>query len=115
MVISTSGHRCYQSRTEAATVGEALLYVVHDLEKLDVDPVAASPDAIISGHTHQPAIHWRKGVLFLNPGTVVTSRSGLRAAIALVEVESRALTARIIPVSTSAKRMEPPVPAPAVS
>jgi uncharacterized protein len=86
-------------RTEVVRVGEALLYVLHDLEKLDLDPTAAGLDAVISGHTHQPAISRRKGILFINPGSAGASRNGLPASIALLEVEGKILGPRIVTLS----------------
>src|SRR5262245_314669 len=40
--------------TEVVEVGNVLLYVLHDLNELDLDPAAAGFSAVISGHSHQP-------------------------------------------------------------
>ncbi|MGC9332604.1 MAG: metallophosphoesterase family protein [Anaerolineae bacterium] len=86
--------------TEVVTVGDALLYVLHDLEKLDLDPAAAGLNAVISGHTHLPAIGWRKGILFINPGSAGPSRHGLPASVVLLQVEGKALTTRLVIIPT---------------
>jgi uncharacterized protein len=91
-------------RTEVVTVGDALLYVLHDLEQLDLDPAAARLDAVISGHTHQPAIGWREGVLFVNPGSAGPSRNGLPASLVLLRIEEKALTTRLVTISESYQR-----------
>ena len=39
---------------EAVQLGEVLLYVVHDLAELDIDPVAGGFRVIVSGHSHRP-------------------------------------------------------------
>src|SRR5687767_2563702 len=52
--------------TEVVEVEQARLYVLHDLMMLDLDPTAAGFQAVISGHSHQPSIEYRDGVLYLN-------------------------------------------------
>src|SRR5512135_1735385 len=42
--------------TETVAVGDRWLYVLHDLKQLDVDPAAGGFSAVISGHSHKPAI-----------------------------------------------------------
>ena len=49
--------------TEVVEVGGVALYVLHDVKTLDLDPVAAGFRAVISGHSHQPAIAERHIVL----------------------------------------------------
>ena len=44
-------------------VGGLTLHVLHDLAELDVDPRAAGMAAVITGHSHQPHIEDRNGVL----------------------------------------------------
>jgi uncharacterized protein len=45
------------------------LYAIHDLAQLDVDPVAAGIQVVVSGHSHQPRVDRREGVLYVNPGS----------------------------------------------
>src|SRR5262249_33238719 len=51
-----------------ARAGEVLLYVLHDLKALDLNPAAAGFHVVISGHSHQPGRFERDGVLYVNPG-----------------------------------------------
>lgn len=44
-------------------------YVLHDLNVLDLDPVAAGIDAVIAGHSHIPRNETQNGVLYFNPGS----------------------------------------------
>src|SRR5690349_17908428 len=39
--------------TEVVTVGSVQLYVLHDLNSLDLDPAAAGFKTVIYGHSHQ--------------------------------------------------------------
>jgi len=61
-------------------VGGLTLHVLHDLAELDVDPRAAGIAAVITGHSHQPHIEDRDGVLFVNPGSAGPRRFRLPIA-----------------------------------
>lgn len=80
--------------TEVVEVGELLLYVLHDVFRLDIDPVAAGFTAVINGHTHTPAIENRKGVLYLNPGSAASFKSP--ATVALLRIRGKSLQAEVV-------------------
>jgi len=61
-------------------VGDVTLHVLHDLAELDVDPRASGIAAVITGHSHQPRIEDRGGVLFVNPGSAGPRRFRLPIA-----------------------------------
>ena len=61
--------------TEVVEIGEALLYVLHDLHAFDIEPSVAGFSAVISGHTHRPYIEDVGGVLFIKPGSAGQSDS----------------------------------------
>jgi putative phosphoesterase len=50
-------------------IGEVLLYVLHDVYNLDLDPSSSGIHAVISGHAHRASAEYKNGVLHLNPGT----------------------------------------------
>ncbi len=56
-------------QTEVVEFGGKYFYLIHILEMLDLDPAAAGFAAVIYGHSHQPSVKWRNGVLYLNPGS----------------------------------------------
>jgi predicted phosphodiesterase len=82
-------------------VDGALLYVIHDLLELDIDPVAAGFQAVIFGHSHRPSIERRDGVLFLNPGAAGPRRFKLPVTMAILEVQGTSLNARLVPLEDS--------------
>lgn len=82
--------------TEIVEVGEVLLYVLHDLNKLDIDPAAAGFSAVVSGHFHHPFCEKTNGVLFLNPGSASLPRSNYTASVALMYVHERSLDIKFI-------------------
>jgi putative phosphoesterase len=81
---------------EVVEVADCLLYVLHDLADLDLDPKVAGFHAVVAGHSHRPAIETRNGVLFLNPGSAGPRRFNLPIALARVEIERGRLEARIV-------------------
>ena len=83
-------------KTQVAEVGGTQLYVLHDLYQLDLDPAEAGFAAVVSGHTHRPAIVRRNGVLYVNPGSAGASRYDLPPSVALLEIEKGELSARVI-------------------
>ena len=82
--------------TRVVQAGEALLYVLHDLHGLDLDPSAAGFQAVISGHSHQPLIQPQGGVLYLNPGSAGPRRFSLPVTVAILTVTGSKLEARLV-------------------
>jgi putative phosphoesterase len=69
-----------------AELGPARIYVLHDIEQLDLDPVAAQFNLIVSGHSHQPSHTERGGVMYVNPGSAGPRRFRLPVMLARVDV-----------------------------
>jgi putative phosphoesterase len=74
--------------TAVAEVGDSLIYLLHDLQALDFDPAAAGFRAVVSGHTHEPAVFSRQGVLYLNPGSAGPRRFSLPISTVLLHVSA---------------------------
>lgn len=68
--------------TELFQLGGRYIYLLHNLDELDIDPVAAGVDVVISGHSHKPHQFHRDGVLYLNPGSIGPRRFSLPIAMA---------------------------------
>jgi uncharacterized protein len=64
------------------------VYLLHDLKTMDLDPVAAGIQVVISGHSHVPGITDKSGVLYLNPGSAGPKRFKLPISAALLRFES---------------------------
>lgn len=83
--------------TKLIEVGSVLLYVIHDVYKIDIKPAKAGISAIIHGHTHKPSsIEDHNGVLFLNPGSVTQPRFNSPASVALLHVNEKSLVTQFI-------------------
>jgi putative phosphoesterase len=72
-------------------LGGRSIYVLHNLKELDLDPVAAGIDAVVSGHSHRPRIETVGGVLYLNPGSAGPRRFTLPVSLATLELTGDAL------------------------
>jgi putative phosphoesterase len=75
---------------------EALLYVLHDRHTLDLDPVAAGFAAVVSGHSHAPALETRGGVVYLNPGSAGPRRFTLPVAVGRLHVDGACVAGELV-------------------
>jgi uncharacterized protein len=72
--------------TAVAEAGPATIYVLHNLAELDLDPVVAGFQIVVSGHSHKPANATRGGVLYLNPGSAGPRRFNLPITVARLDL-----------------------------
>jgi putative phosphoesterase len=89
-------------QTEVVEVGGVSLYVLHDLHELDLDPRVAGFGAVIAGHSHQPKLHERDGVLYLNPGSAGPRRFKLPISLARLTITGSKIDARLVTLEIAA-------------
>jgi len=82
--------------TADVEVGGLMFHVLHDIVELDLDPAAVGYAAVVYGHSHQPSIDMRDGVLFLNPGSAGPRRFRLPVSLARVSVSGGKLRPEIV-------------------
>jgi putative phosphoesterase len=82
--------------TELVKLGEVFIYAIHDLADLDIEPSAAGVQVVVSGHSHQPSVEHRGGVLYVNPGSAGPRRFKLPISAAELILNARAVSARIV-------------------
>lgn len=75
-----------------------VFYILHRIADLDLKPKAAGLDAVIFGHSHQPMIEWRDGVLFFNPGSAGPRRFSLPVTVGKIEIVDGKLRPEIIEI-----------------
>jgi putative phosphoesterase len=76
--------------------GGASIYVLHDVNQLDLDPAAAGLQVVISGHSHKPSIRKNGGVLYLNPGSAGPRRFTLPVTVARLHVAGKRVEAECV-------------------
>jgi putative phosphoesterase len=97
--VDTHGLCALLPATEVVELGGSLLYMLHALDDLDLNPHAAGMAAVIYGHSHRSSIEYRQGVLYLNPGSAGPRRFNLPITLALMRIEAGTLSARIVSLS----------------
>jgi uncharacterized protein len=84
---------------EAFEVNHTFVYVLHDLKELEIAPTAAGFRVVVSGHSHQPLVEERRGVLYLNPGSAGPRRFKLPVTLARLKLDGGDASAEIINLS----------------
>jgi putative phosphoesterase len=85
--------------TEIVALAGANIYVIHDVNGLDLNPTAAGFAAVISGHSHVPKQEMKNGVLYFNPGSAGPRRFRLPITLGRLEIASGQLSATIVPLN----------------
>jgi putative phosphoesterase len=82
--------------TEVIEAGGISIYMLHDLAQLDLKPEAAGFRVVVYGHTHQPKIEEKNGVLYFNPGSAGPRRFHLPVSVGRLMVEGGKVRAELV-------------------
>lgn len=82
--------------TEVVEIGGASIYILHDLGRLDLKPEAAGIGVVVYGHSHQPKIEEKKGVLYFNPGSAGPRRFQLPVSVGKLVIEGGTVRAEVV-------------------
>ncbi len=82
--------------TEIVEISDILVYMLHDLAKLDLKPEAAGFRVVIYGHSHKSNVEEKNGVLYLNPGSAGPRRFQLPVSVAKLRIENGSAKAELI-------------------
>lgn len=72
--------------TAVAQAGNVSIYVLHDVHALDLNPVAAGFQIVVSGHSHKFLRSEKDGVLYINPGSAGPRRFALPITVARLDL-----------------------------
>ncbi len=81
---------------EMIAVADRFFYLLHDLDGLDIDPVAAGVDVVVSGHSHMPQMKWKNGILYFNPGSAGPKRWRLPVSVGLLKMMETGIEGELI-------------------
>lgn len=84
--------------TEAVDLGGVSIYVIHDVNALDLSPKAAGFAVVISGHSHVPKQETKNGVLYFNPGSAGPRRFRLPVSVGRLEIGGGGVSGTIVPL-----------------
>src|SRR5271170_5678918 len=86
--------------TEVLELAGVSIYMLHDLGKLDLKPEAAGFRMVVYGHSHQPKIAEKKGVLYFNPGSAGPRRFRLPVSVGRLMIEAGRVRAELVELET---------------
>jgi len=82
--------------TELVEIEGLSIYLIHDLGQLDLKPEAAGIRVVIYGHSHQPKIEEKNGVVFFNPGSAGPRRFRLPVSLGRLKIEKGTVRIEIV-------------------
>jgi uncharacterized protein len=81
--------------TNVLEVGQTSIYVLHNLNELDVKPEASGFGIVVSGHTHVAKAEMKNGVLYFNPGSAGPRRFRLPVTVGRLTVKDGKVSGEI--------------------
>jgi len=97
--VDLSGACARLPATELIELAGRSIYMLHDRQTLDLDPVTAGIAIVVSGHSHHPAIQWHKGVLYFNPGSAGPRRFSLPVSVGFLTLSEGGIEPRLVELS----------------
>jgi uncharacterized protein len=82
--------------TEVVELGGLHIYILHNVNAIDLNPKAAGFASVISGHSHKPHQEMKEGVLYFNPGSAGPRRFKLPITVGRLEINGAALNATVL-------------------
>jgi putative phosphoesterase len=75
--------------TEVIQSGSVMIYMLHILQDLDIDPAGGGFRIVVSGHSHKASQTEKEGVLYVNPGSAGPKRFQLPVTVARLDLGVR--------------------------
>jgi uncharacterized protein len=82
--------------TEVVEAGGVSIYVLHDRGQLDLKQEAAGFRVVVYGHSHQPKIEEKNGVLYFNPGSAGPRRFNLPVSVGRLMIGAGKVDAELV-------------------
>jgi uncharacterized protein len=82
--------------TEVVEAAGVSIYILHDLSQLDLKPQAAGFRVVVYGHSHQPKMEEKNGVLYFNPGSAGPRRFKLPVSVGRLMIEAGKVRAKLL-------------------
>jgi putative phosphoesterase len=77
-------------------VGGVSIYIIHNLQELDLEPEASGFAAVVYGHSHVAKQEITNGVLYFNPGSAGPKRFVLPVTVGKLLIRNREFEPEII-------------------
>jgi putative phosphoesterase len=72
------------------------IYLLHDINRLALDPRASGYHVVVAGHSHRPRKERRRGVLYFNPGSAGPRRFRLPIALGRLWISREGIRAEVV-------------------
>ncbi len=89
--------------TEVVTASGVTIYMLHNRESLDLVPEVAGFSIVLTGHSHKPGQEFRRGVLYINPGSAGPRRFELPITVARLNLTVKPWNAEFVPLPVPTK------------
>lgn len=90
--------------TEILEIAGISIYMLHDLGQLDLKPEAIGIRVVIYGHSHQPKIEEKNGVLYFNPGSAGPRRFSSPVCVGRLTIADGEARAEIMTLDSDKKK-----------
>jgi uncharacterized protein len=87
--------------TEVLEIAGVSIYMLHNLDELDLKPEAAGFRVVVCGHSHHPKMEEKNGVLYFNPGSAGPRRFKLPVSVGKLCIESGKVRGELITVQVA--------------
>jgi len=82
--------------TEVVEAGGVSIYMLHDLGQFDLKARAAGFRVVVYGHSHQPKMEEKNGVLYFNPGSAGPRRFDLPVSVGRLTIAAGKVRAELV-------------------
>ena len=82
--------------TEVIKIEGISIYMLHEIQKLDLMPEAAGFRVVVCGHSHRPLIEEKKGVVYFNPGSAGPRRFRLPVSVGKLVLDRGLVRAEVM-------------------
>lgn len=89
--------------TAILDTGKKVIYLIHNINELDLDPVAAGISVVVYGHSHKASAETKNGVLFFNPGSAGPRRLNLPVSLGFILIKSNQIETRVVDLLATSK------------
>jgi uncharacterized protein len=82
--------------TEVVEAGGVSVFILHSLAQLDLKPGTAGFRVVVYGHSHQPKIEEKNGILYFNPGSAGPRRFNLLVSVGKLTIGAGKARAELV-------------------
>jgi len=84
--------------TDVLEAGGISIYVLHNIQELDLEPEAAGFGVVVYGHSHVPKQETKNGVLYFNPGSAGPRRFRLPVTMGRLKIQGGRVSGEIVEI-----------------